>query len=70
MNKEKLKSVMCLNGDNQTRLANALGISRNTLSAKINGKASFTQPEISAIKKMYKLTANEVEDIFFADEVS
>ena len=70
MNKEKLKSVMCLNGDNQIRLSNALGISRSTLSAKINGKASFTQPEISAIKKMYKLTADEVEDIFFADEVS
>lgn len=50
MNKGMLMSVMCLNGDTQYKLAEALGISRTTLSAKINGRASFTQPEMSAMK--------------------
>lgn len=70
MNKEMLMSVMCLNGDTQYKLAEALGISRTTLSAKINGRASFTQPEMSAMKRRYHLTADEIEHIFFEDNVS
>lgn len=70
MNKGMLMSVMCLNGDTQRRLAEALGISRPTLSAKMNGRASFTQPEISAMKRRYKLTADDIEHIFFEDSVS
>lgn len=70
MDKDKLVSVMYLNGDTQFMLAEALGITRTTLSAKINGRASFTQPEISSIKKRYHLTAEQIEDIFFTDNVS
>jgi len=70
MNKGMLMSVMCLNGDTQCRLAEALGISRTTLSAKINCRASFTQPEMLAIKKRYCLTADEIEHIFFEEDVS
>lgn len=70
MNKDKLISIMYLNGDTQSSLARALGMSRGSLSAKINGKASFNQPEICAIKRKYSLKADEVEEIFFADEVS
>ena len=70
MDKDMLISVMYLNGDTQLLLAEALGITRTTLSAKINGRASFTQPEISSIKKRYRLSAEQIEYFFFTDNVS
>lgn len=72
MNKKKLKSIMTLNSDTGQTLADYLGISRSTLSAKINetNGAEFTQSEITAIKEKYKLTADEIEIIFFNKKVS
>lgn len=61
---------MVEHGDNQNILAAALGISRVTLSRKINEKEEtkgFSQPEISTIIKRYNLTDKQVNDIFFAD---
>lgn len=72
MNKKKLKSIMALNDDTGQTLAKFLGISRSTLSAKMNetNGAEFTQSEITAIKEKYKLTADEIETIFFNKKVS
>lgn len=68
MNERKLLSVMAENGDTQTALADAIGISRTRLCMKIHGKrgASFTQPEILAIKQRYSLTGEKVDEIFFS----
>lgn len=68
MNKQALKAKMVLHGDTGITLAEALGISRATLSAKINEKngAGFNQGEISVIKNRYSLTPEEVDYIFFA----
>lgn len=70
--KRKLLAAIAGYGETQIKLAEALGISRVTLSKKINEKhnAVFTQPEIAAIKKRYNLSAAEVSDIFFAQQVS
>lgn len=67
MNKDKLLAVIKEHRDSQEDLAKAIGLSRTRLSAKIHNRnnASFTQPEISAIKKRYALTATEVNEIFF-----
>lgn len=66
MNSELMKSYIVRNGDNQSKLSDALGISLSNLNAKINGKsASFRQNEIIAIKDRYGLTAEEVDSIFF-----
>jgi len=72
MNKRELDAVMSRYGDTQTSLANAIGISRTRLNAKINetNNATFTQPEISQIRSRYKLTPEEVDKIFFAVKVS
>ena len=69
MNKNLLRSKMVLFGDTNETLATALGISPQRLSAKINAKdgAEFTQGEINVIKKLYRLTLQELNDIFFAD---
>lgn len=67
MNSALLKSHMVKNGDTQTALAEALGISLSNLNAKINGNGTdFRQSEIDAIKRRYHLTADDVDAIFFA----
>lgn len=54
-------------GDNNATLAEALSLSPQRLSAKINetNGAEFTANEIKIIIKRYSLTADEVMDIFF-----
>ncbi len=71
MNTLKLKAVMALNGETSGELATFLGMSRSTLSLKMRDKgAEFTQGEIAKIKDHYRLTAEELDSIFFADVVS
>lgn len=65
MNTNRLKAKIVENGDTQTNLAVALGISLSNLNDKINGKADFRQNEIAAIKGRYHLTADDVDAIFF-----
>ncbi|MGI5825668.1 MAG: XRE family transcriptional regulator [Bacillota bacterium] len=68
MNKNALCAVMVGSGETQDDLAKIIGISLSRLNAKINGwnGAMFTQREIIVIKKHYKLTAEQVDNIFFA----
>ena len=65
MKMNKLLSVMKEHQDRQEDLAAAIGLSRTRLCAKINGRASFTQPEMAAIKKRYDLSGDKVDEIFF-----
>lgn len=65
MNKTELRAKMIINNDTGIILSKALNISETTLSAKINGKAEFTRSEIAKIKERYKLTAEDIDDIFF-----
>lgn len=67
MNKNLLEAQMKLFGDSGGDLADYLHINRSTLSAKINGKAEFVQGEITAIKDRYKLSASDVDNIFFTN---
>lgn len=67
MNKELLRSVMVLHGDTNQDLADALKISPQSFSCKLNEKGTeFKQGEIAKIKDRYKLTPEQVELIFFA----
>ena len=72
MQKNELVSVMKKHGDRQEDLALHIGISPQRFSVKINEKdgAEFTQGEIAKIKEKYNLTAEEVDVIFFAQDVS
>jgi len=67
MNSKLLKSVMVLNDDNVTTLAQKLGLTRQTLSLKIDGYSDFKQSEISMISKIYNLSRNEMFEIFFKE---
>jgi hypothetical protein len=72
MNKNMLISIMKLHGDNQSDLADYLGIALQTCNAKINqtGGARFDMIEIGKIKRKYNMTAEQVDMTFFASGVS
>lgn len=66
MNKELFRSIMALYGEKNRDIANLLGISEQSVSAKINEKGSeFKQSEIAKICKHYHLTNDQVALIFF-----
>lgn len=68
MNKAELKVEMIRHNDTGEDLANALNITRQTLSRKMNDtNAFFTQGEISIIRTRYELTGERIEQIFFAN---
>ena len=66
MNSSMLRSVMVLHGDTNKALAEALGITAQSLSDKINERGTeFKQGEIAKIRDRYGLSADQVENIFF-----
>lgn len=72
VNRKLLKSKMELFGDRNEDLANAIGISPQRFSLKLNGSngADFNVREINQIKVRYNLTIQEVDSIFFESNVS
>ena len=70
MNKNELRAQMARHGDTGQTLAEALGISMQAFSEKINAKTSFKQTEIQCIINRYNLNAEDTQRIFFAIEVS
>ena len=64
--KNVFESKMKLYEDNQSDIAEALGISPQTFNKKLNGTdgAEFTQTEIKTVKIRYHLTPEEVDEIF------
>ena len=68
MNGTELRVEMLRHNETGEDLAKALGITRTTLSAKMNNRtAEFTQKEIAIIKDHYDLSPERMTEIFFAD---
>lgn len=59
------KAAMVLAGKTMDRLAEAVGITRVTLSNKVNNKSEFTASEIYALSSELNLTAEQQNSIFF-----
>jgi len=72
MNSKELKVEMMRHNENGEDLAKVLGISRQTLSNKMNetNNAVFTQREIAAIINHYSLACERAFEIFFALKMS
>ena len=66
MKKNLLRAEMRRVGDTDGMLAAYLGMSQSTFSHKINGHVEFVQSEIAKIKERYRLTARQVDTIFFS----
>jgi hypothetical protein len=56
---------MALVGDRDCNLAELLGITPASMSAKLNGKSDFGRIEIQKIIQHYNLKGDEVHEIFF-----
>lgn len=65
--KEKIKKLLKDNYESQEDLALLLGITYQSVSIKINGHKDFRQSEIKAMMQHYRLTPEQVVDIFFTD---
>lgn len=65
MNKNAFRSVMIYHGDTQKDVADALSITEQTVSDKINGLSDFKQTEIKTLIERWKLTPGQVDEIFF-----
>jgi hypothetical protein len=70
VNVRLLKSKMVLHDDTPDILAGVLGVHRATMFAKMRGDAEFYVRDIMTIKNRYNLSAEDVDAIFFAPEVS
>lgn len=62
----KLKAFMSLHGYSQTSLAEAMGLSRTTMSAKLTGKSSFNTKQIRHIIKLLEIPLRDVGYIFYS----
>lgn len=68
MDKNRLLGHMASNGYTQEALARELGVSKNTINAKINGKSAFDTLMIDAICKVLNITDNtEKAKIFLSN---
>lgn len=65
VNKQRLVDAIKARGLRLDFIAEKLGISRQTLSDKINNKKQFKLGEIQTLVKVLNLTPEEVDDIFF-----
>ena len=66
LDSQVLKSYIVRYDKNQKNLADAMELSLSRLNAKINETgAEFNQSEIKFIKKRYRLTDKETQNIFF-----
>lgn len=65
----KLKAAIALKGMTAGDLADKIGMSRQSISYKMNNIREFRVKEIIAISDALNLTLEEKEAIFFADKV-
>ena len=62
--KNSLKSKLSLKEKTQKDLAKALGLSKVSVSKKVNGLLRFSLPEVKKVKDYLDLTNDEVVEIF------
>lgn len=69
MNTNLLKSKRVAAGFNQSAAANEVGLGLSRYNLKENGKYPFRLEEISKMAKLYRLTVDDVNAIFFDGEL-
>lgn len=66
-NYSKLRGRIRECGLTQKQLAEAIGINKSSLSAKLNGQFAFTTNEVLAISKVLNIHLNEIGEYFFTE---
>jgi len=70
MNVNILKSKIALKGITIEELAEQIGISKTAMYRRLNGRNSFKANEIKSMKSILCLNMDELNAIFFTDEVA
>ena len=63
---EKLKGKLVEAGMSQNQIADFLGVNATTVNHKVNGKTEFKASEMKKLSEKLRLSAEEFNDIFFA----
>lgn len=69
-NRDKLRGKMAENRITSEKMASVLGINPATLYRKTVGESEFTRSEIQQISSLLHLSMEDVQNIFFADELA
>jgi transcriptional regulator with XRE-family HTH domain len=69
VDKNALKSAMIAKGYTSDALAEKIGISKQSMSYKLNNKRPFRSNEISQIAHILELSPEQLMQIFFAKNV-
>ena len=70
MNKALFKMAIVRSGYTQTRLAKELGISKNALSNKVNGRSSVTVSDVIKICEILNIHDNNEKAEIFLSSIS
>ena len=70
MNTTLLKARMIEHGYNDEQLSIVLGINPATFYRKKNGQSDFLRKEIQVMRDVLRLSSEDVDAIFFADELA
>lgn len=70
MNTKEFRVALVRAEISQNELADRIGISRQSLSQKTNGKRDFKLSEIRKISEVLDLSSDDVNVIFFGNEVN
>lgn len=65
----KLKALIMKNGFTQESIAKAIGVTVATFNYKLHNKVEFKASEIKKLSRLLYLSALEVDEIFFAENV-
>lgn len=68
--RNKLRAKIVEKGFTMEKLAKILGIDSATLYRKMSMKSDFTRNEIVMIKDALEMTVDEINSIFFAEELA
>lgn len=68
-NTKMLKGAITASGFTQAETAAKMGISATALNNKVTNKSQFTANDIVTLRKLLKLSRDEVDAIFFDVEV-
>lgn len=66
----EFNALIAKHGQTKEDVAAIIGVNPATLYRKISGVSDFTRREIQTISRAYSLTADDINNIFFADKLA
>lgn len=70
MKYRELKALRVKNGHTQAKLGALMDMGETTYCKKENGQVDFTLTEIKMLKNIYNLSQEEIDSIFFKNQVA